>query len=255
MKLGAAAGILVAMLAWESLSPRRPWSRPRLARRAGNVALGVINGALVRLALGGAAASAAAYAAARGWGALALVEWPGWAEGALAIAALDLAVYAQHVVFHKVPALWRLHRVHHTDLDVDTTTGLRFHPVEILLSALYKGAIAVALGAPAWAVVAFEAILNGASLFNHGNVGIPAGADRVIRLAIVTPDMHRIHHSNLRHETDSNYGFSVPFWDRLFGTYRDAPGMGWDGMALGVKGYEDPARVRFARLFIQPLER
>ena len=251
LRSGAATGILLVMLGWESLSPRRPWTRPRLARRAGNIALGVINGALVRLALGGAAASAAAYAAGRGWGALALVEWPPWAEGAIAVAALDVAVYAQHVAFHKIPPLWRLHRVHHTDLDVDTTTGLRFHPAEILLSALYKCAFVIALGAPAGAVVAFEAILNGASLFNHGNVRISAGADRALRFAVVTPDMHRIHHSDLRRETDSNYGFSISAWDRLFGTYRAAPERGWDRTILGVEGF-DAARVGFARLFVQP---
>ena len=173
-------------------------------------------------------------------------------EGLLGFLALDLAIYAQHVAFHKVPWLWRLHRMHHADLDIDVTTGLRFHPIEILLSMLIKMAVVVLVGVPATAVIVFEVVLNATSMFNHANGAMPPWLDRIMRLLVVTPDMHRVHHSVLRHETDSNFGFNLPWWDRLFRTYRAAPEAGHDGMTIGLPVFRDPKELRLDRLLSQP---
>ena len=154
---------------------------------------------------------------------------------------LDLVIYGQHVAMHKVPALWRLHRMHHVDLDFDVTTGARFHPVEIVLSMLIKFAAILVIGAPAMAVLVFEVVLNATAMFNHSNVRLPAGLDRVLRLVLVTPDMHRVHHSVIRRETDSNYGFNLPWWDRIFGTYRDQPEAGHTGMQIGLSDIRSEA--------------
>ena len=166
---------------------------------------------------------------------------------------LDLAIYGQHVIFHAVPVLWRLHRMHHADTEFDVTTGLRFHPLEIVLSMGIKFVVVVALGAPAVAVLIFEVVLNGTSLFNHGNVRMPAGVDRVLRWILVTPDMHRVHHSIHRDETDSNFGFNVPWWDRLFGTYRAQPRDGHDGMTIGIDRFRPPRDAWLDRMLLQPL--
>jgi sterol desaturase/sphingolipid hydroxylase (fatty acid hydroxylase superfamily) len=173
-------------------------------------------------------------------------------EGLIGFLALDLAIYAQHVAFHKVPVLWRLHRMHHADLDIDVSTGLRFHPIEIIISMLIKMAIVVLIGVPAVAVVAFEVVLNATSMFNHSNTAMPLWLDRVVRLIVVTPDMHRVHHSIKRHETDSNFGFNLPWWDRLFGTYRPQPEAGHDGMTIGLPIFRDPQELRLDRLITQP---
>jgi sterol desaturase/sphingolipid hydroxylase (fatty acid hydroxylase superfamily) len=165
---------------------------------------------------------------------------------------LDLVIYCQHVLFHAVPALWRVHRVHHADLGFDVTTGLRFHPVEILLSMLIKLTAIAALGPPPVAVLLFELVLNGAAMFNHGNVRIPLVIDRWLRLFIVTPDMHRVHHSIVRNETNSNFGFSFPWWDRWFGTYRAQPAAGHLAMTIGIEQFRDPRELRLDRLLIQP---
>jgi sterol desaturase/sphingolipid hydroxylase (fatty acid hydroxylase superfamily) len=165
---------------------------------------------------------------------------------------LDFSIYLQHVVFHAVPALWRLHRMHHADLEFDVTTGLRFHPIEILLSMGIKFGVVAALGAPAVAVLIFEVLLNATSMFNHGNVRMPAGLDRALRWIVVTPDMHRVHHSVLPHETNSNFGFNLPWWDRLLGTYRAQPGAGHEAMTLGIEQFRDPGDLRLDRLLIQP---
>jgi sterol desaturase/sphingolipid hydroxylase (fatty acid hydroxylase superfamily) len=183
------------------------------------------------------------FAAERSTGLLHWIPLPPWAAIAVTILGLDLAVYFQHVMFHAVPLFWRLHRVHHADLGFDATTGLRFHPIEIFLSLAFKTAVIVLLGAVPWAVVAFEVILNGSSVFNHGNVAIPERLDRWLRWAIVTPDMHRIHHSTLVAETNSNFGFSVSWWDRLFGTYRPAPELGQLGMEIGLSEYRTPLHL------------
>ena len=182
-------------------------------------------------------------AEARGWGLVHALGLPMWASVPLAVVALDLAIYLQHVLFHAVPALWRLHRVHHADLEIDVTTGARFHPIEILLSMGIKLGVVAALGAPAVAVLLFEVLLNATSMFNHSNVRMPLRLDRVLRWVVVTPDMHRVHHSIAARETNSNFGFNLPWWDRLFGTYRDQPAAGHEAMTIGIEQFRAPARA------------
>ena len=195
----------------------------------------------VRVLFPTAAVGVALVGEARGWGLLNVIALPTWLEVAAAVVLLDLAIYFQHVLFHAVPVLWRLHRMHHADLEFDVTTGLRFHPVEIVLSMVIKFAVVAALGAPAIAVLIFEVLLNATSMFNHSNIRMPAGFDRALRWLVVTPDMHRVHHSIDMRETNSNFGFNLPWWDRLFGTYRPQPAAGHEGMTLGVKEFRDPA--------------
>jgi sterol desaturase/sphingolipid hydroxylase (fatty acid hydroxylase superfamily) len=168
---------------------------------------------------------------------------------------LDAAIWLQHVVTHKVPVLWRLHQVHHADLDVDLTTGIRFHPIEIVLSALYKAAIVLALGIDPWTVLLFEAVLNASAVLTHANVALPERLDRVLRWIVCTPDMHRVHHSTERAETDSNYGFFLSVWDRLFGTMRHAPAKGQLGVELGLPPYRDPDRLGLGSLLVMPFRR
>jgi len=252
VRIGAALGIFAAMALWEFVAPRRALSVGRLRRWPGNLGILVLDALRVRFLIPVAAAGTAAVAAQRGWGLLNITPWPAWLEILLGFVALDLAVYAQHVVFHKVPWLWRLHRMHHADLDIDVSTGLRFHPIEIILSMLIKVAVVVLVGAPMVAVVAFEVVLNATSMFNHSNAAMPVWLDRLVRLVVVTPDMHRVHHSVKRHETDSNYGFNLPWWDRLFGTYRALPEAGHDNMTIGLPTFRDPAELRLDRLITQP---
>jgi sterol desaturase/sphingolipid hydroxylase (fatty acid hydroxylase superfamily) len=202
-----------------------------------------------------AAVGVALAAEARGWGLLHQPGIPAWAAFAAGVVLLDLAIYLQHVMFHAVPALWRLHRMHHADLDVDFTTGARFHPIEIVLSMLIKFAVIAALGVPAVAVVLFEVLLNATSMFNHGNVHIPLSIEPALRWLVVTPDMHRVHHSVERDETNSNFGFNLPLWDRLFGTYRAQPCAGHDGMIIGLPEFRRPSDQRLGRLLLQPLLR
>ena len=199
---------------------------------------------LVRILFPTTAVGLALLAEARGFGLFNVVALPAWVAVVASVVILDLAIYLQHVLFHAVPALWRLHRMHHADLEFDVTTGLRFHPIEILLSMLIKFAVVAALGAPALAVLIFEVLLNATSMFNHGNVRIPAGLDRVLRWLVVTPDMHRVHHSILSRETNSNFGFNLPWWDRLFGTYRAQPAAGHEAMTIGIEQFRDAARAR-----------
>ncbi len=252
VRVGAAVCIFAAMALWEVLSPKRPLSIGRVRRWPGNLGILVLDALLVRLLIPGAAVGMAVVAAQRGWGLLNITPWPGWLEALIGFLALDLAIYAQHVAFHKVPLLWRLHRMHHADLDIDVSTGLRFHPVEIVLSMLIKIAVVLLVGVPAVAVVAFEVVLNATSMFNHSNAAIPLWLDRIVRLIVVTPDMHRVHHSVLRHETDSNFGFNLPWWDRLFGTYRPQPEAGHARMTIGLPIFRDPAELRLDRLITQP---
>jgi len=178
---------------------------------------------------------------------------PGWAAIAAGIALLDLAIYFQHVMFHAVPALWRLHRVHHADLDFDVTTGARFHPVEILISTAIKCAAIAALGAPVISVFVFEMLLNATAMFNHANASLPQRLERWLRWLVVTPDMHRVHHSVRYEESSSNFGFNLPWWDRLFGTYRARPRLGHDAMTIGVDAFRSPQDLRLDRLLVQPL--
>jgi sterol desaturase/sphingolipid hydroxylase (fatty acid hydroxylase superfamily) len=198
---------------------------------------------LVRVIVGGVAYTAAVFAAGQGVGLLHWRPLPVWAAAAVTLLALDFALYVQHVLFHALPVLWRLHRMHHADLDVDATTGLRFHPLEIFLSLGLKAAVVVLLGAVPWAVVAFEVLLNAASVFNHGNVALPEHLDRWLRWFVVTPDMHRVHHSTRMVETNSNFGFSVSWWDRLCGTYRAQPALGQVGMDIGLSDYRAPLHL------------
>jgi sterol desaturase/sphingolipid hydroxylase (fatty acid hydroxylase superfamily) len=198
---------------------------------------------LVRLATPLSAVAMAALAAQRGWGLLNWIAWPAWLEIVLGVIALDLAIYLQHVMFHAVPALWRLHLVHHADLDIDVTTGLRFHTLEILLSMAIKVGAVLVIGPSVWAVVAFEVLLNATSMFSHSNVRMPAWLDRLLRLVVVTPDMHRVHHSVIQRETNSNFGFNLPWWDYLLGTYREQPEQGHDGMTTGLPQLRDERKT------------
>ena len=194
----------------------------------------------------------AMFAESRGWGLFNVVAWPAWLELLLALLLLDLTIYLQHRVFHYVPVLWRLHRMHHADLEVDVSTGARFHPIEILLSLGIKFVVIVPLGASSLAVLMFEIALNATSMFNHSNVGVPQAVERVLRWLVVTPDMHRVHHSIVRRETDSNFGFNFPWWDRLFGTYQPQPDAGHDAMTCGIEQFRDLKELRLDRMLIQP---
>ena len=252
IRLGVFAGLLAVMAGWETLTPRRRRSVPRRARWPGNLGVVVIDAALVRVLFPVAAAGLGALGEARGWGLLNNLDLPGWAAAGLAFILLDLAIYLQHVTFHAVPALWRLHRMHHADLDFDVTTGVRFHPIEILLSMGWKLAVVAAAGAPAVAVLLFEVMLNATAMFSHGNVALPEALDRILRSIVVTPDMHRVHHSIVPSETNSNFGFNLPWWDRLLGTYRAQPAGGHDGMTIGLDVFRDPAQLRLDRMLVQP---
>ncbi|MCW3476385.1 sterol desaturase family protein [Limobrevibacterium gyesilva] len=252
VRLAAFVGILAAMALWEVLAPRRPQAIGRRARWPGNLGVVVVDTLVVRVLFPAGAVGVAMLAQARGWGLFNLVQAPGWAAVPLSVLLLDLAIYTQHVAFHVVPVLWRLHRMHHADLEFDVTTGVRFHPVEIVLSMAIKSAVVLALGAPPLAVLAFEVLLNATSMFNHGNVRLPEWVDRILRLIVVTPEMHRVHHSILRRETDSNFGFNLPCWDRLFGTYRAQPEAGHERMTLGIDRFRDPGELRLDRMLLQP---
>jgi len=252
LRLSAFVSVLLGLIVWEILDPRRARVLPRRARWPANLGLVVLNTAAVRVLFPLGAAGGALWAARSGWGLFNLIEAPAWMAFLGSVVVLDLAIYAQHVAMHRVPALWRLHRVHHADLDVDVSTGVRFHPLEIVLSMGFKVALVVGLGAPAAAVIAFEIILNATSMFNHANVGIAPGLDRSLRAVIVTPDMHRIHHSIRREETDSNFGFNVSWWDRLFRTYRDQPKDGQLGLTPGLGQFREPRELRLDRMLLQP---
>jgi len=207
---------------------------------------------LTRIVAPSGAVGFALLAEARHWGLFNMVVWPAWLELLLALLVLDLAIYLQHRVFHYVPVLWRLHRMHHADLDVDVSTGARFHPVEILLSLGIKFLVIALLGASSIAVLIFEIALNATSMFNHSNVRMPPTVERVLRWLLVTPDMHRVHHSILRRETDSNFGFNFPWWDRLFRTYRAEPERGHVGMIIGIEQFRNPKEQRLDRMLSQP---
>jgi sterol desaturase/sphingolipid hydroxylase (fatty acid hydroxylase superfamily) len=255
IRLSCFLGVLVLMVLWEALTPRRPQSVGRLLRWPNNLGLVVLNTFVVRLLFPLAGVGMAFLAQTNGWGVFNLVSAPSWVAIPAAVLLLDLTIYGQHVMFHAVPLLWRMHRMHHADLEFDVTTGLRFHPGEIVVSMLIKLAAILVLGAAPVAVLIFEVVLNATSMFNHGNIRLPAQLDRMLRLFVVTPDMHRVHHSIDRRETDSNFGFNVPWWDRLFGTYRDQPALGHDRMTLGVDCFREPRELWLDRMLWQPLRR
>ena len=252
IRLGFFFGVLAVMAGWELLAPRRALSESKTLRWASNLGIVVLNTLVLRAVIPGAAVGMAALAAERGWGLLNARETPYVLAVVIAVVALDLAIYLQHVLFHAVPALWRLHRMHHADLDFDVTTGARFHPLEILLSMGIKLAAVVVLGPPVVAVVAFEVLLNATAMFNHSNVRLPLGLDRVLRWLVVTPDMHRVHHSVPPREANSNFGFNLPWWDRLLGTYRAQPEAGHEGMMIGIGQFRAPKYLRLDWLLVQP---
>ncbi|WP_421723412.1 sterol desaturase family protein [Bauldia sp.] len=246
-------GVLIVMAVWEAAVPRRRREIPRLLRWSNNLGVVVVSALLVRLAFPIVAVGFALYARENGWGLFNVVDVPAWIAFVVSVMALDLAIYLQHVMFHAVPALWRLHRMHHADLEIDVSTGLRFHPVEILLSMVIKLGVVAALGPPPIAVLVFEILLNATAMFNHANVKLPLGFDRVLRWFVVTPDMHRVHHSIHPNETNSNFGFNLPWWDRLFGTYRPQPKDGHERMTIGIEQFRTRRDLWLDRMLIQPV--
>jgi sterol desaturase/sphingolipid hydroxylase (fatty acid hydroxylase superfamily) len=242
IRLGFFVGIFAAMALWEWAAPRRRLSISKPARWLNNLGLAFLNTFLLRLLFPTAAVGLAVFAAKQNWGLFNYYQPPFWLAVAASVLILDFIIWLQHVMFHAVPALWRLHRVHHADLDFDVTTGVRFHPLEMILSLLLKFAAIVMLGPPAVAVVIFEVLLNATSMFNHSNVRLPFRFDQGLRWFLVTPDMHRVHHSMEDDETNSNFGFNLPWWDRLLGTYRDQPRTDHETMGIGIRTFRDIRR-------------
>jgi len=255
IRLGFFFGIFLVMALWEVAAPRRALTQSKGRRWLNNIGLVVLNSVLLRLLFPAAAVGVAILAQEQQWGLLNRIDVPHWLAMVIAVVVLDAAIYLQHVMFHAVPVLWRLHRVHHADLDFDLTTGARFHPIEIILSMLIKFAVILLLGPPLAAVVIFEVVLNAMSMFNHGNVRLPLALDRVVRWLFVTPDMHRVHHSHLQHESNSNFGFNLSLWDRLFGTYRDQPQDGHQGMVIGIDTWRDDSHcIKLTGLLLMPFQ-
>ena len=255
IRVGFFLGIFLSLSAWEAAAPRRELQQRKFTRWANNLGLTFFNSFVLRIVFPAVAVGTAVVAAEKGWGLFNALNLAGWLSGIASIILLDLVIYFQHVAFHKVGLFWRLHRMHHIDLDIDVTTGARFHPVEIILSMALKMGVVAVLGAPAWSVLVFEILLNGTSMFNHSNISMNLTADRWIRRVIVTPDMHRVHHSVLIRETDSNYGFNLSWWDRLFKTYRDQPSAGHVAMKIGLANYRDPKWLNFVWMLIVPVFR
>jgi sterol desaturase/sphingolipid hydroxylase (fatty acid hydroxylase superfamily) len=243
LRLGCFAGVFAVMLLWENTAPKRKLSVSRVERWTHNIGLLLLNSLVLRLLFPAAAVGIAYSAASLGWGLFNQVDLPYWLEVTLSVLLLDLAIYLQHRLMHQLPLLWKLHRVHHADLDIDMTTGSRFHTLEILVSMLIKWLVIFLLGPALLAVLIFEILLNGMAVFNHANVRLPAKLDGLLRGLVVTPDMHRVHHSILRNETDSNFGFNLSVWDRLFNTYIDQPEKGHDGMTIGIPDFRDERQV------------
>lgn len=252
VRLSVFAAVLLLTALWEIIAPRRPLLDNKRRRWFTNLSLVVIDTVAVRLLFPILPVALAQLAEARGWGIFTVMQMPIWLKILLSILILDFIIYLQHILFHHIPALWRLHRMHHTDLDLDVTSGNRFHPLEIVISTLIKMAAVLFLGAPAAAVLAFEVVLNACAMFNHGNIRLAVGIDRLLRLFLVTPDMHRVHHSTIVRETNSNFGFNLPWWDRICGTYRPQPEKGHLGMTIGLKEYRDPEKLTLFRLLLQP---
>lgn len=254
IRVSAFLGVLGVMASWEVLVPRRRLTMSKARRWIANLSVVVINAVIIRLLFAAGAVGAARLATEQNWGLLNHAAWPIWIEMVLGIIALDFTLYLQHVMFHAVPFFWRFHMMHHADLDFDVTTGLRFHPVEVVLSMLIKLAAIAVIGPLPEAVVAFEVLLNATSMFNHGNVRMPTAVDRALRWVLVTPDMHRVHHSILPQETNTNFGFNLPWWDQLLGTYRSQPEGGHEEMTLGLEQFRDPARLTLTGILLLPFE-
>ncbi|MBT0665199.1 sterol desaturase family protein [Geobacter pelophilus] len=252
LRVSAFLVVLVVVALWEFIAPRRRMLTGRRKRWFANLSLVVIDNAVARVLFPVMPVGMAFIAKEKGWGLLNFVDFPWLAEVAIAVIVLDLVIYLQHVAFHFLPLLWRLHRMHHSDLDLDVTSGNRFHPLEIMISLVLKLGVVALIGVDPGAVIAFEVILNSCSMFSHGNVRLPIPIDRYLRLLIVTPDMHRVHHSVIPRETNSNYGFCLTWWDRLFKTYREQPEAGHEAMLIGLKEFRDPERLRLLHLLVQP---
>ncbi len=248
IRMSVFLGLLILFASLELVVPRRELRPVKAKRWFTNLTITIIDSVLVRLVFKTAAVGGAIWAAENGWGLFNNITAPFWLALIISIVVLDFAVWFSHLASHKIPILWRVHRMHHSDIGFDVTTAIRFHPIEIIISMLWKYAVVLALGAPAVSVLVFEIILNGCALFNHSNMKLPLTLDRVLRMVIVTPDMHRVHHSIIRRETDSNYGFNLSIWDRMFSTYIDQPELGHDGMTIGVEQWQDesPARLDWA---------
>lgn len=255
LRLALFLGVLAVMALWETLAPRRRRDIPRTQRWPANFGIAALDTALLFLVLPAGAAAFALWVQNSGWGLLNVVDVPLWLAAGLSVALLDLVIYAQHVLLHKSPLLWRIHRMHHTDLELDVSSGVRFHPLEILFSMAVKLAVIALLGAPPEAVLLFEIVLNATSMFNHANINLPPAVDRLLRRIMVTPDMHRVHHSVRRAETDSNYGFNLSCWDRLFRTYTAQPGAGHLAMKLGLSEFPSPEELKLKSLLTQPFRR
>ena len=245
-------GVFAIIALWEVVAPRRTLTTSKAGRWATNFGIIILNPIVVYLVFPVLAVDMAVMAEANGWGLLNNVNYPYWATVVASVVALDFIIYLQHVMFHAVPVLWRLHMVHHADLDFDVTTGLRFHPIEIILSMGIKLAAVVVIGPSVLALLIFEILLNGTAMFNHSNIRLPLAIDRVLRWVVVTPDMHRVHHSIYPRETNSNFGFNLPWWDRLMGTYRAQPTDGHLGMTIGLRQYREAKGLTLTKLLVLP---
>jgi sterol desaturase/sphingolipid hydroxylase (fatty acid hydroxylase superfamily) len=255
IRIGCFLVIFAVIAIMEIVAPRRPLTVKKSLRWFGNLSVHLLNGAVSRLAFPLLPVGMAILWAQKGWGLLNIAPLPEAAAIILTIPALDLVIYAQHVLFHRVHFFWRLHRMHHTDMDLDLTSALRFHPLEIVISLLIKMAAVAVLGPPALAVLIFEILLNGMAMFNHGNYRIPARMDDRLRKIVVTPDMHLVHHSSLRQESNHNYGFNLSWWDRLFRTYQAEPAAGRERMTIGLSGFLDDRYARFGKMILNPFEK
>jgi sterol desaturase/sphingolipid hydroxylase (fatty acid hydroxylase superfamily) len=252
IRFGFFFGILIIMALWEYFAPRRPLTTSKAMRWVSNLGLVLIDSISVRLVFPTALVGVALFSQEKGWGLLNHLELPYLLGLCLGVLILDFAIYLQHIMFHAVPLFWRLHMVHHSDMDYDVTTGIRFHPIEIILSMGIKIAVVLLIGPLPLAIPIFEILLNGTSMFNHGNVRYSTAIDSVLRLLVVTPEMHRVHHSTIRWETNCNFGFNFPWWDRLFGTYRPQPAKGHLGMTIGLDQYKDPKKLTLPWLIALP---
>ena len=255
IRFASFAGIFGLMAIWEVIADRRELTTSKGRRWVGNISLVALDTLIVRVLFPTAALGMASMVQALGWGVFNTLSIPYWAAVAISVAVLDFAIYLQHVVFHALPTLWRLHMVHHADIDLDVTSGSRFHPIEIVLSMLIKLAVISVLGPPLLGVLIFEVVLNALAMFNHANARIPLAADRVLRWVIVTPDMHRVHHSVERPEYNTNFGFNLSCWDRLLGTYKAQPAKGHLGMTIGLKRFRDRTWQTLPRILAMPFSK
>lgn len=253
LRLGVFVGVFAILAVLEIYLPRRQQKVSKLFRWTNNIGVSIVNTLVLRFALPMLATGMAVFASINSFGVFNWVDVPLWLACVCSFLILDFAIYLQHRLFHCVPLFWRLHRMHHTDLEFDVTTAIRFHPIEIFLSMIIKLALVALIGAPAVSVLIFEIVLNGSAMFNHSNIKLPLWLDKILRLVIVTPDMHRVHHSVHRPETNSNFGFNLPWWDRLCGTYIEQPKDGHTDMQIGIEVFRDSKDQRLDQMLIQPI--